>query len=194
MRYSLPAIICLLYVVCPLSAPAADDLVAFPENGGTCSLLLDGESYLEVALMGWEPNWKFLGFRGSVRQQPRGGTILANSAKAASGAEITLNVRVEKTGPRQLTLDFDLRADRDTPLVYIIAALGMAGGPFEGGKVLATHDDGSVSEVSLPLEKKGIGAGVHQMILVDAAGRQTRVTLAPSSNVPSDGVARSVLA
>lgn len=94
----------------PAPAPAAESrLVAFPENGSTLAIIRDGEPYLEIALMGWEPNWKYLGLRGKVVEE-ESSALLANSAKTASGAEVSLDLRARQTGPRQLTLGVEVSA------------------------------------------------------------------------------------
>jgi hypothetical protein len=79
-------------------------------------------------------------------------------------------------------------------LLYIVAAVGMADQAFAGGSVLAAHSDGSQKKVPLPLDKRGVGNSVREMKLVDATGATTRVSFEPACDVPSDGVARVVLA
>jgi hypothetical protein len=170
------------------------ELVAFPENGSTLTILEGDEAYLDISFMGWEPNWKFMGFRGSVREED-GGTVLVSSSEAqASGASVTITARVRKSGPRRLTLDAEVRTTQDTDLVYIVAAVGPSGQRFEGGKVVAAYADGSRKEIGLPLKRKGLGDGVREMTLVDTDGEGTRVSLSPPCTVPSDEVARVVLA
>ena len=59
MRYPLAILTSLLSIlvaaaICPRSAPAANDLVAFPENSGMCSVLLDGRLVCSCLVLGVE--------------------------------------------------------------------------------------------------------------------------------------------
>lgn len=178
----------------PAPAPAAESrLVAFPENGSTLAIIRDGEPYLEIALMGWEPNWKYLGLRGKVVEE-ESSALLANSAKTASGAEVSLDLRARQTGPRQLTLGVEVSASKDAQLLYVVAAVTVAEGAFQGGKALADLAGGEIRQVEFPLDRKGLGSGVRQVRVLDAAGRVARLALTPPRDIPSDGAARVVLA
>ncbi len=170
---------------------AAERLIAFPENHSTLTVLLDGESYLEIALMGWEPGWKYMGIDGKLVEEGEA-TLLANTSKMANGAELSVDLRVQKSGPRQLTVSSELRTSRDTELLFFIAALGLADETFHDGKLIADLG-GEKREVSLPLDRKGVGDAVVGMNLVDSQGRTTRVSFSRPCNVPSDGPARIIL-
>ncbi|MHB8900972.1 MAG: alpha-amylase family protein [Thermoguttaceae bacterium] len=178
-------------VACPTGS-AAERLTAFPENHSTLTVLLEGQSYFDLALMGWEPNWKFMGLRGQMVEEGDG-TLLASSAKTANGAEISVDMRVQKTGPRQLSIAAEVRTSRDTELLYLVAALTPAGEPFEKGRV-AADPPAPEKELSLPLGKQGFGNTVRTIKLVDSQGRATRISFSRPCNVPTDGAARIVLA
>jgi hypothetical protein len=176
------------------AASGAEGILAFPESAGTVAVFSGGEPYIEIAFVGWGPRWSWMGLRGEVREV-EGGAVLANTAKApGSGARITLDAKVAKTGPRRLRIDVDLSADRDAALTYIVAAVGPADAAFAGGRAVVTLRDGRTKEVALPFGKKGLGEGVAIFALEDARGRRTVVTLDPPCDVPTDGPARVVLA
>lgn len=171
----------------------ASPLTAFPENGSTLTVLHDGEPYLEIALMGWDPGWKYLGPRGEIVEEGNA-TLLANKAKTAAGAELSIDVRVSRTGPRQLTIQCDAKTSKDTELLYFIAAMEIADDAFRDGKVVAELAGGEKKEVAFPLDKKGLGDGVVALDVIDSQGRKTRVGFSRPCNIPTDGVARIVLA
>ena len=174
-------------------AKAGAGLVAFPENATTVTVLQGNEPYMDIQLIGWAPKWAWMGFGGSV-QEKDDGTILASAAKAEAGADVKATVHARKTGPRQLRLDVELQASKDTGLTYIVAALDAVETRFGKGKAIATGADGATKEVAFPLGKKGLGDSIKQLTLVDNEGSKTTLTLDPPCNVPSDGAARIVLA
>ncbi len=167
---------------------------AFAENHTTLAILRGGEPNLEIVFMGWGPKWSWLGLRGMI-QENDGEAILSNTSQVeSSGAALTLTARIKKTGPRRLRLDAELSTSKDTDLTCFAAALEISGRRFEGGKVVAATGKESKKEIGLPLDRKGIGEGVRQFTLVEFSGEETRVTLDPPCPVPSDGVARILLA
>lgn len=178
----------------PAAATAAESrLVAFPENSSTLTIIRDGEPYLEIALMGWEPSWKYMGLRGKVVEE-ESSVLLANSAKTTTGAEVSLDLRARQTGPRQLTLGAEVSASKDAQLLYVVAAVTLAKQAFDGGKALADLSGGETGQVELPLDRKGLGNAVRQVRVFDAAGRPAQLAFAPPRDIPSDGAARVVLA
>ena len=172
---------------------AADrQLTVLPETSSKLAILQDGEPYLEVALMGWEPGWKYIGVRGEIVEEGQG-TRLKNSAKTANGAELSIDLTVRQTGRRQLTITSEVSTSKDTELLYFIAAVGMVDKEFEDGNVIADLG-GEKKEIAFPLDKKGLGDGVVGVEIVDSQGKTTRIGFSRPCNVPTDRVARVVLA
>ena len=175
------------------AAAAEGHLAAFPENHTTLTVLQDGEPYLEIALMGWEPRWKYMGVRGEINEEENT-TRLANTSKTANGAEISIDLVASQTGPRQLTIHAEVNTSKDTELLYFIAAVGMADDAFRDGKVIVGLEGGEKKEVAFPLDKKGLGEGVVEAELIDSNGKTTRIAFSRPCNIPTDGAARVVLA
>lgn len=175
-----------------LAGSAERPFTSFPENHSTLTVLQDGEPYLEIALMGWEPGWKYMGVRGEIVEEGEA-TFLKNSAKTSNGGELSIDLHVSQTGPRQLTVQCDVQTSKDTELLYFIAAVGMAREMFRDGKVIADLG-GEKKELTFPLDKKGLGDGVVGAELIDSEGRITRVRFSRPCSIPTDGVARVVLA
>ncbi len=179
----------------PAGPPATGDreeFTAFPENGTTVTIMRRGESFMDVTLMGWGPRWQWLGFQGQVREDGDAGML---SAKARCGeAEIGLNVRASKSGPRRLKIDAEAATSKDTEITCIVAAVDPDMKRFSGGKAIAATADGGTREVALPLGKKGLGERVSKVTLMDARGEGAILTLDPPCDIPSDGPARIVMA
>ena len=172
---------------------AADErLTAFPENSSTLTVLRNGEPYLEIALMGWEPKWKYMGVRGEIVEEGNA-TLLRSSAKTANGAGLSIDLRASQTGPKQLTIHSNVNTSKDTELLYLIAAVGMADKAFGEGKVIADLG-GETKEITFPLDKKGLGDHVAGFEIIDSRRKVTRIAFSRPCNVPTDGVARVVLA
>ncbi len=159
---------------------AVDEYIVLPESNTTLTVLHNGETYCDVELVGWGPNWSWMGLPGSLQEQADSTRMVSRGKVAASNAEIDVTVSVRKTGPRQMTLDFEFRSSRDTTLTYIVAAVSMAGSAFRDGQVMASLADGSSRTTQLPLDRKGIGENVAGFDLVDATGAKTQWTLSPA--------------
>jgi len=170
------------------------EMVALPETSNVIGVLEGDESYLEFGFVGWGPNWQYLGFRGRVSEQEKTSRLSSSATVRASGAEVAFDVSARQNGPRELQMDIDLRADKDTDLTYAIASLEMSGKAFQGGHLLIVDEAGQTRNVALPLGRAGLGDRVKQFTLVDARGRQTVVSLDPACDVTSDSAARIVLA
>lgn len=169
-------------------------LVVLPEKGNKFSALLDDQPYLDMELVAWEENWKYLGFRGSIAAQD-GSSVLTNHAQAkGSGADVTATLRVAKTGPRRLTVDALVQASKDTALTYIVLAVDPVQTAFDGGTITATPVKGKRRDMPLPLGRQEIGTAVDEISLVDGRKNVTRISMDPARDISADGAIRIVLA
>ncbi len=173
---------------------AGAELVALPESSNTIGVLEDNQTYLEFGFAGWGPNWQWLGFRGEVAEKEAESRLTSAATVRASGAEVSFDVAARQSGPRRLTMDIHLRADKDTDLTCVIASVEIPQKAFSGGKALVTEETGQVKKVDLPLGRRDLGKNVRQLTLVDAAGRQTVLSLNPACHVGADEAARIILA
>ena len=193
MRLGLPALfsVCLCGV---FDSVSASDFVAMPESSNVVGVLEDNETFLEFAFGGWGPNWQWLGFRGEVTESDAESRLTTSATVKASGATLRFDVPVRRSGPRQFQMDLKLDTDRDTDLTCAIVSLSLPERVFSGGKALVVGNTGETRTVELPLGRQGLGSGVKRFTLVDAAGRQTIISLDPACDVASDGDARITLA
>ena len=183
-----------LCLCCQGECAEEGEFLVLPENTTTLTILRGGEPYLDIEFVGWGPNWSWMGFQGDIQERGDATQLISTARVGSSGADIKLSADLEKTGPRQVRMQIDLRTNQDTPLTHIVASLSMADRRFSQGTIRANLSDGSTREVGLPLDKKGLGDAVRQFTLVDMEGATTRVTLEPARDIPSDGAARIVLA
>ena len=186
----------LLPLVCCGSLPyaAGAEFVAFPESSNTIGVLENNQSYLEFGFIGWGPNWQWLGFGGKVAETAAQSRLSASATVQASGAKLGLDVTAKQSSPRSLQMDVDLRTDKDTDLTCVVASVEIPETAFSGGKILIHAAAGETKSVDLPLGIGELGTGVKQLMLIDAAGRRTAISLNPPCDVASDKAARIVLA
>ncbi len=173
---------------------AGKDLKAIPLNSQTTIFMQDGRDYMELGVIGWGPGWAWQSFRGAVEADGDASLAVSNTTISASGADVRVSMRTEKTGLRQLTINFEVTSDRDTDLTYLVAGLTLPGRRFGDGEVRVMHADESTSTVNMPLQRQGIGNNVRQFTVADNDGLETRFRFEPALDMPSDGAARIVLA
>ena len=177
----------------PCTAQTAS-FVAFPQAANLLTVTRSDGAYLELGFMGWEPEWKFIGFQGSMKTE-QDKTLSVNTATmASSGAKVELQTQAAQTGPQQLTIQASLTSDKDTDLTFIIASLSPESSALQKGQFLVTQADGSTSTVEMPLGFRGLGQQVKQFVLVDSDGRHTSFKFSPALEIASDGDPRIVLA
>jgi len=199
MKAHTPMTVCLaswtgLFCAAALARAAESPFVAFMENSSTLTVIQDGQTYLDVTLVGWGPNWSWMGFDGELTSQTGQARFRNTSKSREGGPTITVTGSAEQAGPGQLKLQYQVQTTADTELTYIVAALEPAAAPFRQGTVTVGSEGGPPAVAPLPLDKRGIGTAVREFTLSDAGRRPTRVRLEPARDVPSDGAARIVLA
>jgi len=178
----------------PVTRAETPGLVVLPESSSRISALLDDQTYLDLRLVAWEKNWKYLGFRGSIAIKD-GASVLTNRAQAkGSGADISATLRVAKSGPRRVTVDAMIQASKDTALTYIVLALDPIKTAFDGGQITTAPTRGKPVATPLPLGRREIGTALPRIALLDGRQRPTSVRMDPACDVSADGAVRIVLA
>ncbi len=181
-------------MLCPPVMGQEKGFTVFPQGPKLLAITRGGVPYADLSFGGWGPNWSWLGFRGSLREEA-GKTIAVNSARVShSQAQVELRVESARAGPRRLSLDLTLTSDRDTELTYIMAGLSPKAAALSDGRFLVTRADGSTGTVEMPLARKGLGRAVEKFVMMDSRGRRTSFAFQPPLDVTSDGQARIVLA
>lgn len=193
-RRSFPAIASLALAALHLAPSTRADILALPENGTTLGLLRDGETHLELTLVGWGPAWKWLGLRGSTEEAEDAAVLSATARVPSSGARVGLSARVRKTGPRRLSVGLEARTDKDTDVTYLIGSLQIPERVFSGGRVIVEPEAGETREVALPLGLGELGTGVRRLTVVDGQGRRSVLSFDPPCRLATDRSVRIVLA
>ncbi len=176
------------------TAPGAEGVLALPVDSQGTVFLLDREPYLELRFAGWGPNWAWQSFRGEVEADGNAGRAVSRTTIAASGAEVQIATRTVPTGPRQLAVEVEITSDRDTELTLLMAGVQPVASAFRDGKMVAAHADGRSTTVELPPGRGNVGEQVRRLVLVNADGLETTLTLEPPLEVSTDGDVRIGLA
>lgn len=187
------ALLALMIVAGGGHCAASKSWSVFPQNGTTLTALHDGADFLTLRFGGWGPGWSWLSWRGDLSSKD-GQSLMSASANVNTGARLDLAAQVCRTDPTQVAVTIQLKTSQDTALTSVIAGLTAGQGAFKGGKVRSVSADGRILTRAFPLQRKGLGEKVRQLMLIDAAGRRTRITLDPPCDIPTDGDARITLA
>jgi hypothetical protein len=170
----------------------AADFEAFPEVGATL-VSREGAEYLTAEPAAWGPGWSYMGFRGKVTAA-EGVTRQSLGAKdKKGGAVLNLESTSQKTGARQIALDYRLSTPKDARLVYAVVGLA-PGSALDGGQAVVTRADGTSETLKLPLGRGSLGKGVRKVVLTDPAGVATTLSFEPAAEIGMDGALRVILA
>jgi hypothetical protein len=192
-----PIAICILVLLgfattdCSLTG-AEPSMIAFMEDSSTLTVIRDGQTYLDVSLVGWGANWSWFGFGGQTGQG-NGRTRFTNIGRLGA-ATLRLDGFAMQVGPTQIQVQYDLTASEDVDLTYIVAAADFSAAWFRAGAISVKDPAGKPVSIAFPLAKKGIGEKVREFAVQDRTRQSTRIQLEPALNIPTDGAARIVLA
>ena len=145
--------------VTPLRAeePSSDwRALVSPDNSLAFMFLRGDERVFSVSLGGWGPNWGWVGF-GSNEKASGDELVLTApfEVNKAQGQVILVKQRVWKSADREISIHYELSADKDVPLTMLIAGITFDE-KFQDGDILFKHRDGT--EGTLPLTIGGPGA------------------------------------
>ena len=151
-----------------------------------------GEDYLRLGVIAWGPDWAWTGLQGNTESR-QGATVGSLGAKmGGTGVPFRVTFRAASPQDRRLTFDYELEAEADTALTYVVAELA-PGRTFHGSEVVV-ESQGQSRRVRCPFERRGLGDRVESVRMTDGAGRTTVLRFDPPCAIPTDGPARIVLA
>lgn len=135
-----------------LAAGAAEPWSALvsPENSLEFKFIRNDAPVFHLGLGGWGPKWQWVGL-GS-QQRATGDSLdvtVPFVVNRPAGEIIDIRFQARKSGPRQVTFRYDLKAAKDVPVTMLIAGLGAEKG-FTQGEWLLTHADGENSRLKIP--------------------------------------------
>jgi hypothetical protein len=151
-----------------------------------------GEDYLGMNVVAWGPNWAYLGLSGSSQNEQGAGVGTLTGKIGATGVPIRIAFRMTRPAPQRLQLEYELQAEQDTDLTYVVVELS-PGKTFEGRDAVA-RSQGQVTSVPCPFARRGLGDRVDRVEITDAAGGVATIGFDPPCEIPTDGAARVVLA
>ncbi len=97
-----------------------------------------GQDYLRFGAAVWGPNWSWAGIEGDTRAES--GIVTGTLTAKVGRATLRLDFRATPPAPRQLELQYALRADAGTDLTLFIAELAV-GKTFEGRDIIIESAD-----------------------------------------------------
>jgi hypothetical protein len=152
----------------------------------------DGTDYLRFGLMVWGPKWAWTGVEGSTKNEQGAAVGTLTGKFRGTDAPFRLDFRAARTDFKTLQFQYALQAEADTDLTLVVVELA-PGKTFEGRDV-AVLAQGKPTAVRCPFERRGLGAAVQAVRMIDADGGQTTLRFDPFCEIGSDGAARIVLA
>lgn len=164
----------------------------FSETSGI-GVMQNGQPYLRLDNGIWGPNWSWNSYRGSIAVSNGNSTSRLESL-LKTGAKLDLNIHTRQTGPRQLTVNYQLTSSKDTSLTLAIISLTLDRQFADKAKVNAFTSSGTNVERSFPLRIGSLGDDVSQLNVTDSAGHVTRIQITPAAKVTIDNSLRIVLA
>jgi hypothetical protein len=178
------------------AARAAEPWVALaaPDNSLALHFLHDGQPVFRAELAGWGPKWAWVGMES--KQKADGDKLSAGVPFVVNkDAGEVVNVKFEATRPtpRQISLRYDLEADKDVPLTMLIAALNFEA---EAGKGTLTLTDRDGKPTKLPLPVRGVRPGpvTAKAAFTFDRGGTVEAQFNPPCQVAFDNTMRVVLA
>jgi hypothetical protein len=145
---------------------------------------------LRIGAVGWGPGWSWIGISSDTKAT--GDQFSISAPLEIGGRKPTIHLDVKSAGPRKAVFDYSLNADKELPILQIIASVGVPAG--SKGKAELTRVDGSGKTTDLPMNPAEFGV-VKQIALTGPAWTgAVEITLDPPLEVNGHGDLRIRLA
>ncbi len=188
-----PVILCIALSFDRVARAADGDgwkVVVHPSNSFAFNLLSSDKPVLQIGAVGWGPGWSWIGISSDTKAT--GDQFRISAPLEIGGQKPTISLDVQSAGPRKAVFDYALNADKDLPILQIIASVGMPAG--SKGKAELTMVDGSVKTTDLPMNPAEFGV-VKQIAFTGPAWTgAVEITLDPPLEVNGHGDLRIRLA
>ena len=175
---------------CVAAAPAPA-FTAHSAGKADVAISHDGDDYFRFGTAVWGPNWAWTGVQGKTQSED--GATVGTLNATVGGAPLRLGFRAARTAPNRLTLNYELKAEKDADLTLFIVEL-TPGKVFEGRDVMV-ESQGKQTPVRLPAgqtrDRRSRSAALRW---TDAAGGRTVMRFDPPCEIAADGALRIVLA
>jgi hypothetical protein len=184
------------FIVPGVSAQEKGEWRVLPSPDNSLSLLFfqGNDHVFSTGITGWGPNWSWLGISSS---QKATGEVLEMTVPVvvnkAAGQTITLRQQVRKTGPRTISLVYELSADRDIPLTSLVATIGFET-LFKDGEICFRHAKGTTATVPLALAGPGGQPETRELNFRPKRISEIAATLEPAVSIDYHNGMRIILA
>src|SRR5271157_2735061 len=128
-------------------------VVVHPSNSFAFNLLSSDKSVLQIGAACWGPGWSWIGISSDTKAT--GDQLRISAPMEIGGQKPTISLDVKSEGPRKAVFDYTLNADKDLPILQIIASVGVPAG--RKGKAELTRVDGSEKTTDLPMNPAEFG-------------------------------------
>ncbi len=106
---------------------------------------------------------------------------------------IQIKVQAEKSGPRQVSFRYDLKADKDVPVTMVIGSFSVLN-PAAKGSLVLSQEDGGQSRYALPLGRAATTPPVAKGLLEIVDSGEISLAFQPPCPISFDGDMRIMLA
>ncbi len=146
-----------------------------------------------LGLGGWGPNWQWVGVSSRDKAGGEGlVTTVPFVVNQARGEVIEVRFQAAKTGPRQVSFRYDLKAAKDVPITMVMAGLGIDKA-FARGQLKVFQANGLQSEQPLPFGRGSLPATSNLVLHLEKGG-DLALALNPPCPIAFDGDMRIMLA
>jgi hypothetical protein len=178
------------------AARAAEPWTALvdPDNSLSFRFFHAGQPVFRVGLGGWGPKWAWVGLQS--KQKAEGDRLAARVpfvVNKDTGEVIDVHFEAAQPSARQVSLRYDLEADKDVPLTMLVAGIDFEAGP---GKGTLTLTDANKKSTKLALPVRGVRPGpvaARASFAFDTGGT-VEMKFAPPCQVSFDNAMRVMLA
>ena len=127
--------------------------VVSPDNSFESLFAKDGKLMLTAQMMGWGPNWAWVGSPTS-KDKAVGGKLKIRGAVTISGQDVQVACEAQQSDRRTVTYQYELTAAKDVPLMKLVTAFAVT--PSLTGEILVARANGK--EEKLPIPQRIMGA------------------------------------
>ena len=172
-------------VLCAVSSgPAhAAEFDVCPESGLAYTVLHRGEVYLRLGVTAWGPSWSWFGFGGPDGTEDGRHVFSSTATIGGTQNRITVSHAAQAAESGGVAFDYAFTAPQQSALTQIVASVQPGAAAFAGGQCTAVGPGGETQAIALPFGRGAVGDAVQQLVLTDAQGRQTTITLDPPRSV-----------
>jgi hypothetical protein len=165
-----------------------------PDNSLAFSLLRQERPVCTMQLIGWGPNWSWIGLEAKDRATGEELTTkVPFVVNKGNGEVITVSCRAARSSDRSVSYRYDLSAEKDVPLT-ILAVVFNTDKAFQAGELVLSHADGQVSTLPLSMALRASKPATTKAVLSSKAAGEVVLTFDPACEMHFDNGMRVVLA